>query len=294
MQHGRSLRRALGGRLRTYRPRRTGQTHLEAVRKSLVRGELVLNGFSRWRLLQARGPALCWTFAEAGQTAAIAQREIRVARRESGQLRIVEADEKTADEVIAQIETAYKRPELLIARRDWVERPALNPSFRRMLSVARKHCLVVHVIAALGTASRIDDEVQRTALQIHRFQQNPLLRPLPHTSNIERRFGNALARLRLDPKPQHPVAHYFLDFAVFGSVGALPVRLDVEVDGPYWHEELPGCHRVEDKHRDQILKKLGWRPIRFWTNEIEQDEIKCIEIIEKEAASAVPLAGRNS
>lgn len=292
-QHSRYLRRALGGRLRTYRPRQVGQTHLEAIRKALVRGELALNGLNRWRLLLANMPAIGWTFTEAGLTEETAQNEIQIARREAGQLRIILADETTAEEMAAYIESAHERPDLLVARRDWVERPAPCPPFQRMLEVARNRGLTVHLIAALCATSSAEDVLHRVARQRCLFYHNPLLRPLPRRSNIERRFGETLTAAGLEPIPQHPVSHYFLDFAVIGNASGLPVRLDVEVDGRYWHEELPNRHRVEDERRDRVLRRLGWRPIRLWTDEIERDEMECIKHIAEEAASEVPLAGRD-
>ena len=292
-QHSRYLRRPLGGRLRTYRPRQFGQTHLETIRKALVRGELTLNGLNRWRLLQTNTPVIGWTFTEAGLTAQTAESEIQIVRREAGQLRIILADETTAEEMVTYIESAYERPDLLIARRDWVERPAPCPPFRRMLEAARNRGLTVHLIAALCAASSAEDDLHRVARQRWQFYHDPLFRPLPRRSKIERRFGETLTAAGLDPIPQHPVSHYFLDFAVIGNASGLPVRLDVEVDGRHWHEELPNRRRPEDERRDRVLKRLGWRPIRLWTDEIERDEMECIKHIAEEAASAVPLAGRD-
>lgn len=293
-RHGSSLRRALGGRLRTYRPRPAGRTRLEAIRTALLRGELVLNGFNRWRLLRANRSALGWTFVQGGETAEAARVEVLLAQREAGQLRVIVADETTAEEAITRIRSSHERPELLVARRDWVENPAPCPAFRKMLAAAREHGLVVHVIAALASATGIEDELHREARYRRQFDHEPLLRPPSRSSHSERRFGESLFAAGLDPVPQKPVAHCFLDFAIIGSSGGLPVKLDVEVDGRYWHEELPGRLRPEDERRDRIMRRLGWRPIRFWTDEIERDEPGCIARIVREAASATPLAGRNS
>ena len=182
------------------------------------------------------------------------------------------ADETTAEETARWIEREEARPDLLVARRDWVRHRAPCPAFDRFLEAARERRLVVHVIAALDAPSRSEDELHRAGRQRRRLDHDPLLRPLPRSSNIERRFGEILVTEGLDPIPQQPVAHYFLDFAVVGHAGGLPVRLDIEVDGRRWHEELPGRYRPQDERRDEILKRLGWRPIRFWTDEIERDK----------------------
>ena len=291
-RHGRSLRRAWGGRLRTYRPKPSDETRLEAIRKALVRGELALNGFNRWRLLQASKPAIGWTFTEAGRTADVAEIEIRVAQREVGHLRVVDVDEATVEEMAMRIERGDERPDLLVARRDWLQYQAPCPPFGRLLKAANARGLVVHVIAALGAVSHADDELHREARQRWRLDHDPLLRPLPPSSRIERRFGDLLTASGLDPIPQRPVAQYFLDFAVVGRYDGLPVRLDIEVDGRHWHEELPGRYRPEDELRNQNLKRLGWRPIRFWTDEIRQDAAGCVERIRNEAASVTLPAHR--
>lgn len=293
-QHGRALRRAWGGRLRTYRPKPEGGTHLGAIRKALVRGELALNGFNRWRLLQAIRPATGWTFTDAGKTEEVARTEIRIAQREKDGLRVVAVDETTIKEVGMRLESGHERPALVVARRDWTRHPEPCPAFGHLLGVVRARGLVAHVIAALGTVPSRDDELHREARRRWRLDADPLLRPLPQRSNIEQRFGETLAMEGLDPIPQHPVAHYFLDFAVIGHVGGLPVRLDIEVDGRYWHEELRGRYRPQDERRDEILKRLGWRPMRFWDDEIAQDKAGCIERIRRELASPTSLARRNN
>lgn len=293
-RHGRSLRRAWGGRLRMFRPKPSAKTRLESIRKALVRGELVLNGFNRWCLLQTGSPAIGWTFTEAGRTEEAAQTEIRIARREAGELRSIVTDDTTAEETAAWIERGNERPDLIVAQRDWVQHPAPRPAFGYLLKVARERGLVVHVIAAFGAVSCAEDELYREARQRWRVDQDPLLRALPHRSNIERRFGEILAAVGFDPTPQQPVAQYFLDFAVVGHADGLPVRLDIEVDGRHWHEDIPGRYRIEDERRDRILKRFGWRPVRLWTDEIEQDEAGCVERIRREATSAIPLARGNN
>lgn len=224
----------------------------------------------------------------------VARTEVRIARRESDALRIVAMDESTAEEIALRLEREDERADLLVARRDWGRHPDPCPAFRCVLGAARKRGLVAHVIAALGTVASLDDELYGEARHRWRLDRDPLFRPLPRSSNIERRFGEMLASAGLDPIPQRPVAHYFLDFAVVGQAGGLPVRLDIEVDGRRWHEELPGRYRVEDERRDQILKRLGWSPVRLWTDEIARDEAGSIERIRREATSATPLVTRNT
>jgi len=293
-RHGRALRRAWGGRLWSFRPKPNDETRLKAVRNALVRGELVLNEFNRWRLLPPNRSAIGWTFTEAGRTEEVAETEIRIARREAGTVRVLDMDETTTKEIAMRIEEEYERLDLLVARRDWSRYPSACPAFGRVIGTARRRGLTTHVIAAFGTAPHPEDDFYREARQRRWFEREPLHRPMPQSSSIERRFGEGLVATGLDPIPQRPVAHYFLDFALIGQTNGLPVRLDVEVDGRRWHEELPGRRRTEDERRDQVLKWLGWRPIRFWTDEIERNEAVCIDRIHRESMSATPLASWNT
>ena len=238
-------------------------------------------------------PALGWTFTESGQIDEVAEIEIKIARRETGQLDVIVANETTVDEAIIRIEKDRKRLDLLVAKRNWVLHPAPSPMFDKLLNVARKHGLVVHIIGALGPNPKTDDPLNREAWQSRLLGLNPMLGPPVRRSGIERKFGELLEEAGLSPVPQKSVAQYFLDFAVIGSADELPVRLDIEVDGRYWHEELPGRHGISDKRRDTILRRLGWRPVRFWTDEIENDTNSCISLIRKNTVSGVPT-GRNS
>ena len=293
-RHGWALRRAWGGRLRTFRPRLGKVTHLESIRKALVRGELAVNGLNRWRLLDGAVPATGWTFVEPGQTASVARAEIQVARREFGTLRTLVVDELTVEETADCIERRDERPDLLLVLRDWSQHATSCPAYERLLSLARKSRIVVHVIAALGTNSLPGDAFFCDAKRQWRLLQEPLLRPLPSTSKIERQFGKALALAGLNPIPQRPVAHYFLDFAIVGQSGEPSVRLDIEVDGRYWHEELSGRRRPADHQRDEVVRRLGWRPVRIWDDEIKEDEARCVERVYTEANSTIPRSNWQS
>lgn len=286
---GQSLRSPLGGRLRVYRPnisQKKGAGRLDAIRKALIRGELYLNGFNRWRILEASQSAIGWTFVDAERTAESAQIEIQLAQRESGNIRIVNADESSADDILFRLESGGERPDLIVVQRDWVRYPGSHSAITRLVNVGKVRGFVIHLIAALGTSLNSEDNLYREARNRYLFDANPLIRPLPVTSNIERLFGESLSAAGLDPEPQKPVANYYLDFAIFGNLNGLPVRLDIEVDGRYWHEELPGKRRASDDRRDQILKRFGWRPVRFWTDEIEKDNLGCIQGILNQLASS--------
>jgi len=60
---------------------------------------------------------------------------------------------------------------------------------------------------------------------------------------------------------QHPVGHYIVDFA------CCEARLAIELDGGQ-HQERQGY----DARRTAWLNQKGWYIIRFWNNEVWQNE----------------------
>lgn len=96
-------------------------------------------------------------------------------------------------------------------------------------------------------------------------------------SEWERRVFHALKGRGLDPKPQYDLAGLRLDFALFGKGG---VKLDVEVDGRHWHQDIDGNRKMSDHWRDHRLRSMGWRVRRFWVDQLAQDMEGCLERIE--------------
>lgn len=76
---------------------------------------------------------------------------------------------------------------------------------------------------------------------------------------------------------QHPVGHYILDFA------CCEARLAIELDGGQ-HDE-----RYEyDVQRTVWLNKKGWMIMRFWNNELWQNEEAVLERIFKALQMLLP------
>ncbi|MGY5369225.1 endonuclease domain-containing protein [Enterobacter oligotrophicus] len=67
---------------------------------------------------------------------------------------------------------------------------------------------------------------------------------------------------------QHPVGHYILDFACCAA------RLAIELDGGQ-HEE----NHEYDCQRTVWLNQKGWYVIRFWNNELRNNEEAVLEKI---------------
>ena len=98
-------------------------------------------------------------------------------------------------------------------------------------------------------------------------------------SEWERRMDVALRLRGLDPKPQYEIAGRRLDFALFGADG---IKLDLEVDGRMFHQDIDGNRKLDDVWRDHQMRSLGWKVRRFWVDELNQDMEGCLDIIEQE------------
>jgi very-short-patch-repair endonuclease len=76
---------------------------------------------------------------------------------------------------------------------------------------------------------------------------------------------------------QHPEDGYILDFV------CLRARVIVEVDGGQ-HGMLNG--ELRDKARDRHFMKQGYRVLRFWNTDVDQNLSGVLEIIRKAVAEA--------
>ncbi len=98
-------------------------------------------------------------------------------------------------------------------------------------------------------------------------------------SEWERITYHALRDRGLDPIPQYDIAGRRLDFALFG---ANEIKLDLEVDGRRWHQDIDGNRKLDDHWRDHQMKSLGWKVRRFWVDELKKDMEGCIDLIERD------------
>lgn len=98
-------------------------------------------------------------------------------------------------------------------------------------------------------------------------------------SEWERITFHALRDRGLDPTPQYDIAGRRLDFALFSKNG---VKLDLEVDGRIWHQDIDGNRKLDDHWRDHQMKSLGWKVRRFWVDELKKDMEGCIDLIEQD------------
>ena len=156
----------------------------------------------------------------------------------------------------------------------------LQKDWRRLNVAISRARAVAHVFGDLDFARRgVVRRLQSLAARSTEPRQPPAEGVFDST--WERRVYEALRVRGFDPKPQYEIAGRRLDFALFGGGG---IRLDVEVDGRRWHQDIDGNRKLDDHWRDHQLRSLGWKVRRFWVDELDKDLESCLDLIERDLA----------
>ena len=112
-------------------------------------------------------------------------------------------------------------------------------------------------------------------MRIHNTQHfkeaRRVLRKLQTLQDEKLWFELRNSKLGFKFKRQESIAHYIVDFYCPAK------KLIIEVDGDIHKNQI-----VEDFERTNILKKLGFRVIRFWNNEVDNNMDVVLEKIRKE------------
>ena len=89
-------------------------------------------------------------------------------------------------------------------------------------------------------------------------------------------FFDALKSSGIPCVPQYRFDQYKLDLAIPDK------RIDIEIDGEFWHRNLDGSRVLSDLKRDTLLTARGWLVKRFWVYELQSDLDRCVRDIEEE------------
>ena len=276
------LRRRLGGRLRGARGRQAPWSReRERIRSAITRGMLNVNAWGRWTARHGRQTATGWTFTEQGGAERQAEIEAVLARRETPEARIclVTPDEGTRERLAVELDA--RPPDLAIIIQDWTRTKTSGDVAETLIQNLRTRGSVVHIVCTLGDDHRNGGRLHAQAIQERRRRDDPLAGPLPRSSAVEKRLGQALRARGHAPVAQQRVGPFFLDWGLAKGTGKTQTRLDIEVDGRVWHESLPGTRSARDNQRDRIVSLLGWRPIRIWAEDIDQRIEVVVERIEE-------------
>ena len=92
-------------------------------------------------------------------------------------------------------------------------------------------------------------------------------------SPIELKLYEAMRREGLSPTPQYCIEGYFVDFAFPEA------QVAVEADGAAYHE---GERRERDRTRDWVLRRRGWKVLRFHGTTIHERASNCAYVVKRE------------
>lgn len=90
-------------------------------------------------------------------------------------------------------------------------------------------------------------------------------------SSIEIKLEVAMNDANIPFEPQFKLGRWICDFGIPSH------NIIIECDGVYWHN-LPK-QKEKDARKNKDVHKKGWKILRFWENEINDDIEKCIERI---------------
>lgn len=143
----------------------------------------------------------------------------------------------------------------------------LNYLFRRALRETSK--TIVRSVNRKVNYRRIQNEAatRPESVQVPTPSGNIWMSP------IELKLYEAMCREGLSPRPQFCVEGYFVDFAFPEA------RLAVEADGAAFHQ---GERRERDRKRDWVLRRHGWKVLRFYGTTIHEKASNCAYIVKRE------------
>jgi len=130
---------------------------------------------------------------------------------------------------------------------------------------------------------------QRSAWSRRNIVQRLANRKMPFKDTIiEKKIAKELATRNLSFIPQYAIDEKFVcDFALPDH------KIIIECDGDYWHAN-PGIYnqaqltkaqsrKVQtDRYKDEYLRRKGWRVMRFFESDINQDVKGCVDSIEEQ------------
>ena len=139
-----------------------------------------------------------------------------------------------------------------------------------------KACFVI-----IGNKELCERSSLKELRQLTEFPK-PRIRTIGFDSPNEKVLYEALLAKGITTQPQYPLFGYFLDLAYQDD----NVKIDIEVDGKRYHQNMDGTRVRRDLMRDEQVKKHGWIPLRFWSSEITNDLNGCVDRIEAEIKHA--------
>jgi very-short-patch-repair endonuclease len=145
---------------------------------------------------------------------------------------------------------------------DWYALDEKNKYIYNVAASRARACLIIvgNRQRALNSSSGVLRKLAQPLRPAKKLFQSPW----------EKKLYDELVKVGLQPKPQYALAGRYLDLAFDEK------KLDIEVDGQAYHLNKFGERKQDDVYRDLTITSCGWRVMRFWVNELQEDMDGCI------------------
>ena len=143
-------------------------------------------------------------------------------------------------------------------RRSGTEAAAKMPLTKKQIEARQEN---------IKKAQKISWKQPRTEKQIEEYKKWAEASQKAHFSKVELLFSLILAHKCFSFIHQFRIENWIVDFFIFPNI-------IVQVDGVYWHCKKGG--QLKDWYQNRELQKMGYKVIRFWDYEINNNIEKCV------------------
>lgn len=127
------------------------------------------------------------------------------------------------------------------------------------------------LLYVIGDRDKARASSLRELSQLAEYPRNKIT-TINFESPWEEKLYNALQGKSIITETQRPVIGYRLDLSYEDNY----IKLDIEVDGVRYHLDHEGHRKQHDIDRDLALAKYGWKVIRFFVSDLQENMDYCV------------------
>lgn len=157
---------------------------------------------------------------------------------------------------------------LFLSKEGNVFNVAITRARAHLIVVGDKTACLTSNIEYLSKFSQYANSLD-SQIQTHSY---PSVANISFVSEWEKLFYEELCKNGIFAIPQYQTCGYSLDFAIINGER----KLNIEIDGKYYHKKWNGEINDIDRIRNQRLYEDDWDVMRFWVYEVRDDMDDCI------------------